>query len=183
MTTSSSECPARADSPEEGTAMRLDRVRAFEIYRRLDRPSEGLRRNLVAALAPATATTTPAPAAAPPAAATAASATTVTATATSIPAAASTISTPTAARTFFTGACFIHGQWTSFKRLAVELVDGVLCICFACHGDESESARFAGEFILHQHHFADGSGLCEEILEIGLGRVEREVPDVEFCAH
>jgi hypothetical protein len=65
----------------------------------------------------------------------------------------------------------------------MKLIDCVLRVCFASHRNESESARFSREFILDQHHFAHSSGLREEILKIGLGRIEREVPDVEFCAH
>jgi hypothetical protein len=65
----------------------------------------------------------------------------------------------------------------------VQLIDGILCVVVARHGDEREAARFAGEFVLDEHHFADRAGRGEEILEVGLSGVEREVPHVEFRAH
>lgn len=65
----------------------------------------------------------------------------------------------------------------------MELSDRILRFLIARHGDERETARFAGELILHQHDFADGAGLAEEILKIWLGGVEREIPDVEFVTH
>jgi hypothetical protein len=65
----------------------------------------------------------------------------------------------------------------------VELRDGGLRIGVTSHRDERKTARFAGEFVLDEQHFGDRAGLREEILQIGLGRVEREVAHVEFVTH
>ena len=65
----------------------------------------------------------------------------------------------------------------------MELRDRILRIGFTGHRHEGEAAGFAGEFVLHEHYFAHCPGLGEEVLEIWLGGVEREVPDVEFGAH
>jgi hypothetical protein len=90
---------------------------------------------------------------------------------------------PSAAGTFFAWARFIDRQRTTFQRFTVELIDRVLCVCFTRHCDESEAAGFAGEFVLHEHHFADSARLSKQILKIRLSGVEREIPDVEFGAH
>jgi len=65
----------------------------------------------------------------------------------------------------------------------MELRDCVLRIGVVRHGDEREAARFAGEFVLHEEDFGHGTDLCKIILEVRLGRVEREVAHVEFVTH
>ena len=114
---------------------------------------------------------------------------TASATTTTIAAATTTASTAvapaatTTGRTVFTRTRFIHRQRATVKGLAVELRDRILRIGIAAHGHEREAARFAGEFVLHQHHFGHGTGLREIILEISLRRVEGEISNVEFVAH
>jgi hypothetical protein len=65
----------------------------------------------------------------------------------------------------------------------MKLRDRGLRVSVAAHGDKGEPTRFAGEFVLHQQHFRDRTGLCEIILEIGFRRIEREISDVEFVSH
>jgi hypothetical protein len=78
-------------------------------------------------------------------------------------------------RASFAGARFIHGQGTAFDRLAIELRDCLLGICFRCHGDKGEAARLTGELILHQRDLLDWSRLSEKILQICFGRVEGKI--------
>ena len=65
----------------------------------------------------------------------------------------------------------------------MKLGDRRLRIGIARHGDEREAARFAGKFVLHQHHFSYRTGLREIILKIGFRRIERKIADVEFVSH
>jgi uncharacterized membrane protein YphA (DoxX/SURF4 family) len=127
--------------------------------------------------------------AAPLAAAAVATSTTVAATATAAaiaaPAAAAAIAATTAAiataaasatgRASFTRARFVHGQGTAFDRLAIELRDCLLGVCFRCHRDKGEAARLTGELILHQRDLLDWSRLSEKILQICFGRVEGKI--------
>jgi hypothetical protein len=120
--------------------------------------------------------------------ATSAAATTaaVASTATAVAAAAAAIATTTAAiaaaaastttgRASLTGTRFVHGQGTAFDRLAIELCDCLLGICFRCHRDKGEAARLTGELILHQRDLLDWSRLSEKILQICFGRVEGKI--------
>jgi hypothetical protein len=93
---------------------------------------------------------------------------------------AATATTVTAApsatrRASFAGARFVHGQGPAFHRLAIEFRDRLLGICFRCHGDKGEAARFTGELILHQRDLLHWSRLSEKILEIRFGRVEGKI--------
>ena len=135
------------------------------------------RMRLIAALASATAATI-ATAAAP-----AAIIAPATAPAAAVSATATTTAIPSAAGTFLAWARFIDRQRTTFQRFTVELIDRVLRICLTRHGDEGEAAGFAGEFVLHEHHFTDSARLSKQILKIRLSGVKREIPDVEFGAH
>ena len=65
----------------------------------------------------------------------------------------------------------------------MKLGDGVRRVRIARHGDECEAAGFTGQFVLHEHDFGDRASLREVVLEIGFGRVERQVPDIEFITH
>jgi hypothetical protein len=95
------------------------------------------RRYLVTPLAAAT--TAPAATTTTPTTAFTAAATTIAATTAAISAPTATV-TPAATRSFFAWTSFIHGQWTSFQRLAMELIDRVLRVGFASHRHKSESA-------------------------------------------
>jgi hypothetical protein len=53
----------------------------------------------------------------------------------------------------------VYGQWAAFHALAVEFGDGILSVLLRTHGYERKAARFAGEFILHERHFLDGTRL------------------------
>jgi hypothetical protein len=50
-----------------------------------------------------------------------------------------------------------------------------LCVRFGRHGHKRETARFAGEFILHQRDFLNRARLGEKILEIRFGCVEGKI--------
>src|SRR5206468_471129 len=97
------------------------------------------------------------------------------ATPTAIATAAVTAATTASGRTSFTGPRFVHGQWPAFDRLAVELRNRFLGICFACHRNKGEAARFTGELVLHQRDLLHWSRLSEEILQIRFGRVEGKI--------
>jgi hypothetical protein len=131
---------------------------------------------LAAVAASATATTA---VAAATTTAVAASAATITAAAAAVAAA-----TPAAAaRARFTWTRFVHGQGPAFDGLAVEFRDRFLRVGFIAHCDKGETARFTGEFVLHEGDFLDCAGLGEEILEVSFGRVEGKISYVEFGAH
>jgi hypothetical protein len=115
-----------------------------------------------------------------PAAAVASTAAAIAATATAAAIAATTAAIAAAAasatgRASLAGARFVHGQGTAFDRLAIELRDCLLGICFRCHRDKGEAARLTGELILHQRDLLDWSRLSEKILQICFGRVEGKI--------
>jgi hypothetical protein len=129
-------------------------------------------------------TSASAPAAAVAAATTPASATAAAGTATTPASAAATAVTAAAARgTFFTRARFVYGESATVEGLAVKLGDRSLRVLIGTHGDECESAGFAGEFVLDEKDFAHRTSLREIVLQVGLGRIERQIADVEFVAH
>jgi hypothetical protein len=138
------------------------------------RERAGLSAAPLATAAVATSTAAPAAAVASTAAATAIAATT-TAAAIATTAAAITAAASTTGRASFTGARFVHGQGPAFDRLAIELRDRLLGVCFRCHRDKGEAARFAGELILHQRDLLNWSRLSEKILQIRFGRVEGKI--------
>jgi hypothetical protein len=70
---------------------------------------------------------------------------------------------------------FVHGQRSAFDSFAVKLRNRVLRFLVGAHRDKSESARLAGELILHQHDFLHGAGLREEFLQFVFRRVEGEI--------
>jgi hypothetical protein len=53
----------------------------------------------------------------------------------------------------------VNGQRAAFHGLAVEFGDGVLSVLLRTHRHKRKSARFTGEFILHERHFLDGTRL------------------------
>jgi opacity protein-like surface antigen len=106
----------------------------------------------------------------------------VAAAATAIPAASSSTATVAATsaasatgRTRFAWTSFIDSQGPAFDGLAIEFCDRFLRVCLGRHGDEGESARFTGEFVLHQRHFLHRASLRKKILKISLGRVEGKI--------
>jgi hypothetical protein len=132
-----------------------------------------------AAASAAVATASAATTAAVATATTAAAISTTAAAVASATAAASTPATAVAAATTWwaslTWASFVHGQWTTFDGLAIELADRLLRICVRRHRDECEAARFSGKLILHQRDLLDWPRLSEKILKIGFGRVEGKI--------
>jgi hypothetical protein len=120
-----------------------------------------------ATVAPATTTATTAIAAASSTAAITAAASTVTATA------ATTTSTAGWAR--FAGPGFVHRQWTTFDGLPVELGDCRLSVGLRSHRHEGKAARLAGEFVLHERHLRDRSGLRKKLLQFVFRRIEGKI--------
>jgi hypothetical protein len=139
------------------------------------RKRAGLSAAPLATAAVATSTAAPAAAVASTAAAIAAAATAAAIAPTTAAIAAAAASATATGRASFTGARFVHGQGTAFDRLAIELCDCLLSICFRCHRDKGEAARLTGELILHQRDLLDWSRLSEKILQICFGRVEGKI--------
>jgi hypothetical protein len=113
--------------------------------------------------------------------ATVAAATTPAAIATTTAATIATATATTAAaawRTSLARTRFVHGQGAAFHGFAVELLDGILRILVRTHRHESKSARLACEFILHKHDILHSTSLREEVLKVGLRRIERKIPNV-----
>jgi hypothetical protein len=138
----------------------------------LARERAGLSAAPLATAAVATSTAAPAAAVASTAAAIA---TPTAAIATTAAAVTATAAASTTGRASFTGARFVHGQRPALDRLAIEFRDCLLSVCFRCHGDKGEAARFTGELILHQRDLLHWPRLSEKILKIRFGRVEGKI--------
>ena len=106
--------------------------------------------------------------------ATFAAAAVATATASAVTAVAAS-TTATTGRPRLARARLVYRERPALNRLAVQLADGVLRFLIRPHGDKGKAARFAGEFVLHQHDFLHRAGLREELLEFVFGRVEGEI--------
>ncbi len=88
-----------------------------------------------------------------------------------------------AAGTLFTRTSDVHGEVTAAHVLAVETGDGRLRGFSSVHGDEGETAGFAGHAIHHEVDFHDGAVGGESVLEIVLGGVEGKIPYKQFVVH
>ncbi len=118
-----------------------------------------------AAIAAATTTTT--------AAAEAATATTT---------AAAKAATATAAA-FSAGTSFVHSQGASVEGVAIEFFSCRFSFCVGFHRDESKTAGFTREFVLHEDGFLDLAGSGKQILQIDFGCVEGKISHKEFSTH
>ena len=114
-------------------------------------------------------------------------ATTTTATATATTTVASTaaaattaIAAATARRTLFTRTGDVHGEVTAADVLAMQALNGLLSRFGAGHGDEREAPGLAGLAVEHEVNFHDRAERGEGVLQVVLGRGEREVPDEQF---
>jgi hypothetical protein len=113
------------------------------------------------------------------AAITAAATATATITAAATATTAATITAAAAAlRASFARTRFVYGQSATFHRFAINLGNGILCFLFRRHGHKSEATRLACEFILHEHDILHSTSLGEEILKVGLRRIERKISNV-----
>ena len=65
----------------------------------------------------------------------------------------------------------------------MELVDRGLSFGLGTHGDESKSAAFAREFVLHQKDVVDSTCLPKEVLQVGFRYVKGKIPHVKFVVH
>src|SRR6267154_5387235 len=96
-----------------------------------------------------------------------------------------TIST-TAARprgAFFTRTGFVDHQVAPIDIFAVKGLDGGFRAFLGFHGDKTESARTAAEFIHDQLDARYRAVLGKKVLELIFRGVVREVADVTACAH
>jgi hypothetical protein len=133
---------------------------------------------------PAAATTGAAAAAATEAAAATAAAATeaaTTAAATTTAAAeATTAAAAAAASASFTRAGFVDGEIATINVLAVEGSDGSLSFRVVGHFDEAETAGAAGVTVHDEGRRSDLTESSEEILELRLRGLEREIADVHL---
>jgi hypothetical protein len=109
------------------------------------------------------------------AASTAIAAPTAVTAAASTPAAVAAATASTAGRTRFAWTGLIDSQRSPFDGLAIEFCDSFLRVCLGRHSDERKTARFTGEFILHQGDFLHRASLRKEILKISFRRVEGKI--------
>jgi hypothetical protein len=107
-----------------------------------------------------------------------ASAAAVTAAATTVTAAAAATATATARWAGLARTGFIYRKGSAFHRFAIQLVDCVLRFLVRPHCDEGKAARFAGEFVLHEHDFLDSASLRKKLLQFVFGCVEGKISDV-----
>jgi hypothetical protein len=123
---------------------------------------------MASALTAAAVTSTAAAAATTVAAATAA----ITATATAV---AASTTAATARWACFAWSRFIHSQRPSFDGLTIEFGDGALSVLLRRHCDKGKSTRLAGEFVLHERHFLDRTGLRKKLLQFVFRRIEGKI--------
>src|SRR5580765_5344288 len=82
-------------------------------------------------------------------------------------------------RAFFTRPCDVDGQRPALKFLAVEHFDGLVRFLRTREFDEGKAAGFTGEFIEHEVHRSDHTGLGEILLQVIFHRLVREITDEE----
>jgi len=129
---------------------------------------------VAAAAVAAAATTAVAPAAA--VATTAAAAAAVAAATVTAAAAVAAATAATAAA--FTGGCFVDADHATHPLDVLKIVDGFLFVSIVRHFDESEAALAASLTIERQAALADLAVLAEQVKQILLFSLEREVSNV-----
>jgi hypothetical protein len=124
------------------------------------------------------------PAAATTATTAAAVAAAATAAASTEAAAASTTAAPesaaAAATALLAGTCLIDREVTAIDVLTVKGLDRGAGLIVVLHLDEPEAAGAAGLTIHDQRRGEDLAVGLEELAETGLGRIERQIADVEL---
>src|SRR5581483_313725 len=91
---------------------------------------------------------------------------------------------PTAAATRRPLARLAHGERAAAERLAVQGLDGRLCLSVRGHLDEGEAAGPTRLPVGHDLHFLDlASVLLEERAQLALLGLVREVADVQSLSH
>lgn len=83
-------------------------------------------------------------------------------------------------RTIFTRTRFTYFQRAAIEFVAIGRVYRGFGLRVVVHCDEGEAARFTGHPVHHEMDFVDGSVLFEQILEIVLGGLKREITYVQF---
>ena len=78
-------------------------------------------------------------------------------------------------RTFFTRTSHINLHGAPHEFLTFELADRLLGFFGGAHGDECKPAGSSREFIAHNRHFGDRTGLGEQILQLLLFGMPGEV--------
>jgi len=133
--------------------------------------------------AAATTTTTAATTAAAAAATTAATAATTAAAIATATAAATSAAAAAAATATLTLLRFVHAKGSAVEHRAVHFGDRLLSLGVVAHGDESESARFAGLAIGGDVDVADFTKGREGCANGVRRRVERQIANVETITH
>src|SRR6185369_1061950 len=95
-------------------------------------------------------------------------------------AAATAAEAAAAAAAAFAGPGLVDGDVTAIKRLAVEGGDGLVGLGAVGELHEAEAAGAAGVAVHNQRRGGDGSVGLEQLAELVLGRVEREIAYVEL---
>jgi hypothetical protein len=78
---------------------------------------------------------------------------------------------------------FVDGQGPTLQVLAVLFGNGLIGLVLAAHFHESESAGLVGELVHDQIAAYHISHLGEQIQDIPLGGLERQVSDIQFSTH
>ena len=86
----------------------------------------------------------------------------------------------TAAGAIFTRTCFVNFQRPTVEVFAIGRGHCRLGLRVVVHGHEREAAGFARHPVHHEMDFVDGAVLFEQILEIVLGGLKREIAYVQF---
>jgi len=90
-------------------------------------------------------------------------------------AAAAAATTEIAAGTFFTRTRFVHGESPTIEFFAIEIRDGLVGLFLRSHLHEREATGLAREFVHDEFATDDIARLLEQVKNLPLGRVKREV--------
>jgi hypothetical protein len=118
---------------------------------------------------------------------TAAVAATATATATAVAATTAATAIATAAATatgaLFARTGFVDGQGATVKFFAIDLSNGFGGLFLGSHFDEREPTGLVGHLVQDEVAGGDIAGRFEEVQDVSLGGVERQVTDEQLCSH
>src|SRR5215470_5700241 len=90
---------------------------------------------------------------------------------------------PPTAAAVVTIARFVDLESAAFQFVAVELLDGSLCLCIGAHFYEAEATGLTAELVSDDgDRFADAR-LREQCFELLVGDIESEIADIEFFPH
>jgi len=109
--------------------------------------------------------------------------TTETVTTTTMTAAAKATATATATGAFFAGTGFADVHGATVKLFAVEFGDGFGGLFLRSHFDECEPTGLVGHLVQDERAGGDVADRLEEVHNVSLGSVERQVADEQLCSH